>query len=198
MGSCLGKSFFCFTYPNRNTTDTFKMNNLNMGDLENSTHFKFRKLDRDFLIQNYKRIVLDLIKRNKKLKKFTQSNISQRIKELKANLKNNSGKKKQTVEACTSTSLNSSFASISHNQKSNKFENSEDAFWNDETYEFDQFNSPHLYLIEDSNSSLNQIKLDQYLHINTMDHKINCNSKRLFYLHQINQINVDGFEWDLI
>ncbi len=72
-----------------------------------------------------------------------------------------------------------------------------------ENFEFDQFNSPEFHLIgtnsfDKDKNSLNDDSDCHYISSISHGDDNNSSTMRQFYLNQINQVNVDGFEWDLI
>ena len=131
-----------------------------------------------FVIQTYKNLVLNVLNRKERhirqTKQQTESIPMDKRKILSATSSFASIPHETTLK--TYCSLNNT---NKHSEQGEEFEE-----------EFDQFHSPHLYLIGNTEAApVSPIASN------------NCSSnliKTNYYLHQINQINVDGFEWDLV
>ncbi len=186
MGGCFGKpsltALFHLIYTKN--TNSFKL--FNFLDCSIKLKLFFENLKRFFSKKN-------LFKNNNNCVVIKNQTYSQTTLEKRTSVKQNQLKNK--LKKSSKTSLPSIAA--------------EDNYWNDEHYDFEQFHSPHLYLIGDcisikSSHEFNvQPKLanrDPPFIDNFLENNIGYDnfSKRIFYLNKINQVNVDGFEWDLI
>lgn len=102
-------------------------------------------------------------------------------------------KKKQLSASAASVNRDLNGTKIHRKPENYEAEN----FSNDyENFEYDQFNSPDFYLIGTDSLQMNSFGTNGRIQ-NSYGNNTN-NNKRIFYLNQTNQVNVDGFEWDLV
>ncbi len=190
----MGKCCSCFTFLSEQKREV----SINLTDLE-KPNFNHSALDLNKHQRNHLQIFLRNVGKLSRLDKYRLSQINHRQRQ----------PKKQTLSA----SPTASFTSISCPQNDANFNiinnplacgsNCEETDCNDyENFEFDQFSSPELQLIG-TNSFLGDeagcFNGNDYQNIiSHYDNKNISKTKRQFFLNQINQVNVDGFEWDLI